>query len=303
MIIDTETHIMQFARPARLNPHMSMTKHYTWHEHAAELLIAEMDVAGVDKVFCISYDAEDIWWGMRQRGFSIEDFGGGRKYTLLGVRNFPDRLLWFNTLKDPRKYDVPALIEQDKNDGVTGLKVFPGFMGIDLDDAKLLESLQVAERLGLPLLISFEVLRPPTTRSLAEYCEQLPRLLEQLPDLQVCLLHAGCADPLTPAIDAVAALTREYPQLYLSTAYPGEVWDDGTEYPFPNYLRRMKRLAELVGPEKMMWGTDWPWFEHAFKYPQAVDAIRLHADFLDDAGRQAFLGGTAVEFLSKASNG
>jgi predicted TIM-barrel fold metal-dependent hydrolase len=128
-------------------------------------------------------------------------------------------------------------------------------------------------------------------------------VLEQLPDLQVCLLHAGCADPLTPAIDAVAALTREYPQLYLSTAYPGEVWDDGTEYPFPNYLRRMKRLAELVGPEKMMWGTDWPWFEHAFKYPQAVDAIRLHADFLDDAGRQAFLGGTAVEFLSKASNG
>jgi predicted TIM-barrel fold metal-dependent hydrolase len=302
VIIDTETHIMQFARPARLNPHMSLVKHYTWHEHTGELLIAEMDEAGVDQAFLISYDAEDIWWGLKQRGFSIEDFAGGRKYTLLGVQAFPDRLLWFSTMKDPRKHNVPAQIEQDKRDGAVGVKLFPGFLQLSLLDPALISSLKVAHDHGLRLLISFEVLRPPATLSLVDYLHELRSLMKQVPDLPICLLHAGCADPLTNAIEPVVELVQEFPQLYLSTAYPGEVWDDGTEYPFANYLRRMERLVHLVGADRLMWGTDWPWFEDRFKYQQAVNAIRLHAPFFDQAGRDAFLGKTALKFLGRESS-
>ncbi len=300
MIIDTETHIMQFARPARLNPQMSMVKHYTWHEHPAELLVAEMDQAGVDRAFLISYDAEDIWWGLRQRGFTIEDFAGGKKHTRLGVQAFPDRFLWFSTLKDPRKHDLPAILHEDRREGATGVKLFPAFLQISLLDPSLVESLRVSAELGLRLLISFEVIRPPATATLADYVDELRRLIELVPDLPICLLHAGCADPLTEAIVPIADLVNDVPHLYLSTAYPGEVWDDGTEYPFRNYLRRIERLSQCVGPQKLMWGTDWPWFEDRFKYQQAVNAIRLHAPFLDDDGRRAFLGETALRFLGQA---
>lgn len=49
MIVDTETHPFIFARPSNTNQNWSMVKHYTWHEHSPELLVAEMDQAGVQK--------------------------------------------------------------------------------------------------------------------------------------------------------------------------------------------------------------------------------------------------------------
>ena len=55
-IIDTETHILYWARN-HYTTGISMTRHYTGHEHSADLLVAEMDNAGVQKSFLISYDA------------------------------------------------------------------------------------------------------------------------------------------------------------------------------------------------------------------------------------------------------
>jgi predicted TIM-barrel fold metal-dependent hydrolase len=56
-------------------------------------------------------------------------------------------------------------------------------------------------------------------------------------------------------------LMDRHSNLYLSTAFPGEKWDDGTEYPFPNYLRRIRALVDRLGTDRLMWATDWPWFE------------------------------------------
>ena len=46
-----------------------------------------------------------------------------------------------------------------------------------------------------------------------------------------------------------------------------------------------------------MWATDWPWLEHFFRYPQAVDAIRKHAHFFTETEKAAFLGGNAERFM------
>ncbi len=122
------------ARNAQLNPGLSSRlKHYTWHEHDAALLVEHMDAVGVSKTFLISYDAEDTRWSSQQRGL-LEDFAGGRKYTLLGVREFPDRFWWFNTLKSPRVHPTLDLIDRDLADGADGFKLFPAFVAATLDD-------------------------------------------------------------------------------------------------------------------------------------------------------------------------
>lgn len=301
MIIDTETHIMYFARNSRTNSHSSRLKHHTWHEHDADLLVQEMDAAGVDRTILISYDAEDTRWSAEHLGFTMEDFAGGRKYTLQGVRQFPDRFYWFNTLKSPRSYPILDLIDRDLEDGATGFKLFPAYIGATLDDADWRTIFGVIRDRGSRLLISFETLRPPESHSLAEYVRQLDHVLHEVSDLPVALLHAGCADPLSEQGDLIVNLCANHPNIFLSTSMPGEVWDDGVEYPYRNLLERVQRLRDTVGIDRLMWATDWPWFNDVFLYRQGIDCFRKHAHFLDSSELAAFLGGNAERFLSAGS--
>jgi predicted TIM-barrel fold metal-dependent hydrolase len=102
-------------------------------------------------------------------------------------------------------------------------------------------------------------------------------------------------------------MARRHDNLFLSTAFLGYVTieagyaDDEHEYPFPNQLKRLKRLYERVGPDKLMFGTDWPWVEHVRKYVQDVDAIRRHADFMSAKDKEKFLGLNALRYLGSKS--
>lgn len=296
MIVDTEAHILLFAR-RMYQGYRHMVKHYTWHEQPVELFLAEMDQAGVDKAFLISYDAEDVLWGSEQVGFSVEDFGGGRKYTLDAVERFPDRFWWFNTVKDPARYDSAARASEDFEAGAAGVKVFPAYIQSALTDPGLLRVFDVVAKRQGKVLISFEKLNPPASLNHETYMDQLDQVLSQFPSVPFALLHVGCVDPLNDDVNRVFDLVQKHENLFLSTAYPGEVWDDGVEYPFANYQARIKTVIDAVGSGRTMWGTDWPWFDDKFKYLQAVDAIKKHATYMTKAQIEEFLGGTAARFM------
>ncbi|MCC6943825.1 MAG: amidohydrolase family protein, partial [Thermomicrobiales bacterium] len=235
MIIDTEAHVLRFARSYHNNPQAKryrMNRHYTWYEHPSELLVTEMDVAGVDKVFLLSYDAEDTAWSAQQWGYTFEDFSGVRKHNLIQASKYPDRFLWFNTVKDPKIHDSAALIRADASIGMVGIKLFPGYIKISLTEDAMKPVFDACQELGLRVLISFETLRPPQTKSLPEYFVELDELLGRYPEVNFALLHNGCADPLTGAADPIFEMIAKHSNLYLSTSMPGEVWEDGTEYPY-----------------------------------------------------------------------
>lgn len=297
MIVDIETHPLRLARPVATNPQMSMTKHYTWCEQSADLLVAEMNYAGVDKAFLISYDAEDILFECREKGFDLEDYSGGRKYSLQGFHKYPDRFWWFNTLKHPKRYDAVALAQKDFDEGASGLKIFPAYIEANLDDDEMRRVFRLTLEQGKRILMSFQTLVPPKTFSLEEYLGQVDRLLTDMPGLPLVLMQAGCADPITPRWDLVRRIADKHKSLIMGCGYVGEVWDDETEYPYPNYLRRIEALTKAVGADRMMWGTDWPWFEDKFKYKQGVDAIRKHAHFMSADQKADFLGRTAARFM------
>jgi len=299
MVIDTETHIMYFARNSRTNTHSSRVNHLTWHEHDADLLVQEMNVAGVDRAFLISYDAEDTRWSAEHLGFAMEDFAGGRKYTLQGVRQFPDRFYWFNTLKSPARYDVCSQVDRDLADGAVGFKLFPAYVGATLTDDAWLTVLKHIAQKRAHLLISLETLRPPESHSLAQYVEQIHAVASSVANLSLALLHAGCVDPLTEDGRLIAQLCAAHPNMYLSTAMPGAIWDDGVEYPFRRLLSRVERLCTTVGPERLMWATDWPWFGDCFVYKQGIDCFRNHASFLTPDLMRGFLGGNAERFVGR----
>ncbi len=46
-------------------------------------------------------------------------------------------------------------------------------------------------------------------------------------------------------------------------------------------------------------GNDWPWFEWAFKYEQAVNAILRHVRFWSIEQKEDFMGKAALRFLDE----
>jgi len=322
VIIDTEAHVFLFAWPRQSNPLQSMVRHYTWHEHSGDLLVAEMDNAGVDKAFLISYDVDDVIWAWRKKGYALEDFGGGKKYCLSAMRKYPERFIWFSTLKDPRNEETLSLIADDIAHGARGVKIFPAHIQSRLDTDEMHRLWSLCRETGARVLISFEnvnlldVKELPVQQTnafpqsstgglpyLYDYLRQLARIVPEYPTVQYCLLHNGCIDVLkSDEFTPIAELTNNNRNLYLSCAAPGNVWDDEGEYPFPNYLARIRALVNAVGVDKLMWATDWPWLEDKMKYLQALDAVRKHASFLNDNDKRWFLGDTAAQFLGDKPN-
>jgi predicted TIM-barrel fold metal-dependent hydrolase len=301
MVVDTETHVFYFARSSRDNPDKeTIRKHYTWHEHDGDLLVAEMDHAGVDKALVIAYDAEDTRVAAESVGFGMEDFAGGKKHALRQIRKHPDRLVWISVIKGPPHYDSLERVRQELDEGAQGFKMFPPFLGANLSDEEWLTVLRELELRASRLLLSYEYLLPNEARSVPDFLDELDRALEHVPALPVALLHAGCIDPLLPAADRVVELVGRHPNVVLSNAMPGAVWDDGCEYPFANVLARVRRLNERVGADRLMWASDWPWFEHEMTYKQGIDCFRKHAAFLSPGELEQFLGGTAARFMGES---
>jgi predicted TIM-barrel fold metal-dependent hydrolase len=297
VVIDSETHVIFRAWPIETNPTRSRVERFTWHEHSGDLLVDEMKRAGVDRSILISYDGQDVEWFLRSVGSTPEDFITGKKYTKAALAKYPDRFYWFSTLKDPRVASNVETVKQDFANGARGLKIFPSFLVLAVNDPSLMAVYRLCIESDRRVILSFEDAHPPETHSISEFFQQFDRVMAELPDLRVQLNHAGCIDPLSPDAKVVFRTVPKHRNVWLSTAAMGLIWDDGTEYPFPNYLARLARLRSEVGVERLLWGTDWPHFSHYMLYPQAVDSIRKHAGFFSEADKALFLGGNAERFL------
>ena len=67
-IIDTEAHASYRAFPRESGFTHSPLQRFTWQEHSGDLLVAEMDNAGVDRAWLISYDGTDMRYYMDAAG-------------------------------------------------------------------------------------------------------------------------------------------------------------------------------------------------------------------------------------------
>jgi predicted TIM-barrel fold metal-dependent hydrolase len=300
MIIDTETHLFLRAWPLEADPDGPRYEHHRWHAHDGDLLVSEMDRAGVDLAFVISYDGYDFGPFMERHGSSPSDFYGGEAYARTFVERHPDRLVWFPTLRDPRQPAAVRRLEEQLAAGAVGVKFFPAYLGLSIGDGALGAVYDLLESSGRCLMIGLE----DTSRVVVEL-DAAVRTFGARPGLRVQFNH-GANAVLTEDDQrrAVAELVSATESVFISTSVLGGTlmeWTDGTEYPFRGWLSRLERLLDAAGPDRVSWGTDWPWFEYLGKYPQFLDAVRLHADFLNAEERVAYLGGNAERYLKGAA--
>ncbi len=130
-----------------------------------------------------------------------------------------------------------------------------------------------------------------------QHLAPLRRLLARHPELRVVIDHGAKPDIRAGAIDAwasdmrwLARNTEACCKMSGLVTEAGADWSDGDLRPYVDVL------MEHFGPERLMWGSDWPVVELAGGYVAWREAsLRLLAE-LDASARASVLGGTAERF-------
>jgi predicted TIM-barrel fold metal-dependent hydrolase len=130
------------------------------------------------------------------------------------------------------------------------------------------------------------------------HVDRLATLLERHPELHVVVAHLGVSRLWDPAQSAPFPVLQN--TLRTLSGFPHVVFDIAAlpffcpeeEYPYPRAQRIISVALELAGPDRLMWGTDFPTVLQHCTYQQTLDLVRKHV-CLDDHARALLLGQTA----------
>ena len=146
-----------------------------------------------------------------------------------------------------------------------------------------MEMFKLMERKGMILSIC-----------LAENLQQMDEIKEviaECPELKIAIGHFGMVTQ--PGWEEQIMLARNK-NVYVESG--GITWLFNSEfYPYPSAVRAIREAIDMVGAEKLMWGSDYPRTITAITYKMAYDFI-LKTDVLTDKEKALFLGENAVDF-------
>ena len=94
----------------------------------------------------------------------------------------------------------------------------------------------------------------------------------------------------------------EQPNIWMKVSYFPEAAPEDEKYPFPTSKQRFRELYDHIGPDKMIWGSNYPPVLRACSYPEAVTFISEECDFLTEADRSAIFAGNFVKYIKRAGS-
>ncbi|MBR7054830.1 MAG: amidohydrolase [Prevotella sp.] len=120
---------------------------------------------------------------------------------------------------------------------------------------------------------------------------ELKEVLEECPDLKVAIGHFGM--PTVPGWEQQILLARHDNVMVESG---GITWLYNSEfYPFPSAVKAIRKAIDLVGPQKLMWGSDYPRTITAITYRMSYDFI-IKSQELSEDEKTLFLAENARQF-------
>ena len=173
--------------------------------------------------------------------------------------------------------------------GFRGMAI-PGhrLLGHPLTDPEMMQMFQLMEQQDVVLSI--------TLADGPEQVAQMHEVISECPRLRIAIGHLAMADqPVTPPWEnpdwrAQIQLAR-YDKVMIESG--GITWLYNPEfYPYPSAIRAIREAADLVGWNKLMWGSDYPRTITAITYRMSYDFV-LKSTELSDHDKALFLGENA----------
>ena len=271
-------------------------------EFTPHSLIGEMDYAGVD-VALVHTDAMLV----RDSGYLAES-----------VSLYPDRLRAMAPVDEwriPGETDavIAELTTAITDHGLHAIKFNMPLAAPDgsgsWDDGPYRPFWEAATALGVPVFFTLGTGSSKTrlVTSVEEqrhgYLEELAtvtRWMERYPDAICSLTHGfpwrvfleGDRIVLPDAIWA----PFDNPNLSLEVCFPvrlGDLFD----YPYREVWPTLQAMAERIGADQLLWGTDMPFQNRFCTYRQSRHWIEKYCSFLSESELDAIMGGTAARIL------
>jgi len=215
---------------------------------AAEAMIETMDRAGVRMIVCSSHE-------------SLIDSTSGNERMAEVVRRFPDRFrgYWCVNPNDPELV-VEQLERLGERPEFVGLKFLSDYHQYPITGENYQPALEYAQKRGLPILMHTWGNSPYDGPKL------VAEVAERYPDLTILMGHSGYGE-WDRAIDIARERSRVYLELTAAYAVNGVI----------------ERMVARAGSEKVLFGTDLPWFD-----PHYATGCILYAHITDEDRHNIF---------------
>ncbi|MEZ4220133.1 MAG: amidohydrolase family protein [Polyangiaceae bacterium] len=155
-----------------------------------------------------------------------------------------DALVVFGSVH-PYRRDIEGELDRQLAMGARGIKVHPAVQTVHPSARRCLRLYQACGKRGLPVFwhcgpVGIE---PPLGRYLTRV-QRYARAIEQCPDTTFVLGHTGALE-----VEEALELHREFPNVWVEVASQG--------------LPAVRRILERAAPDRIMMGSDWPFYHQA----------------------------------------
>jgi predicted TIM-barrel fold metal-dependent hydrolase len=183
---------------------------------------------------------------------------------------------------NPEAPAAPDHLSKLTQEGFRGVRLSPsGDASGDWIKGPLMAPLwKRAQSLKVPMQIYAPITRMP----------DMAPLIEQCPDLDVVIDHmADCPIDQPQELEKLIALAR-YPRVFVKVSH---MWSISRQaYPWLDAQEYARRLYDVFGPERLMWGTDWPVCNGWTTYDKTLSVVRDDMTFLNEDDKSWLLSKT-----------
>ena len=273
-IIDAHQHFWQFAQPFNYDWLHQPQHAPICRDYLPKDLKPHLDNTGVEKTVFVQtqHNVEENRWvlGLAEENDFIAGVVG---WVDLASEECEEQLQQF---KDHPKFVGIRHITQDEPDDDFIIR------------PEVIRGLQVLQKHSVPFDLLFYVKHLQHATTLAQALPELPMVIDHLAKPRI-------KDQATDDwIDNFRAAAK-YPNVYckLSGMVTEADWQNWKPADLKPYV---EAAMEAFGPERLMYGSDWPVCELAASYEQVHAALVEVLGPISDSERDAIFGGTAAKF-------
>lgn len=198
------------------------------------------------------------------------------------ARNHPELVAFISLDPSMGEEDAAAEVRRCIDLGARGIKLHPASQRFYPHDPRLRAAYAEAQAQGLPIISHSGAAAEGAGESPYARPREFAEVLEAFPDLTLVLAHLGLG-----CLEESEEMAGRYPNLYFDSSAA----INGTVEPPPFPDEEAVRLIRRLGPDRVLFASDWPWF-----HPHR-DAQRMARLDLTDAEKRLILRDNALRVL------